>query len=126
MKINVPEFIDNRMCTLPNDAEKLQAELFANIQKKEISLIDFSGATDIISRFINVALGQLLEKVSESDFKKYIKIDYEKLDPDDAIIIKRSLESAKEYYRNREVLEPLEKEFIEELESNAQQNFLFQ
>ena len=119
MKINVPEFIGNAMCTLPNDAEKLQTELIANIRKKEISYIDFRGATDIISRFINIALGQLLETVSESDFDEHVKIDCEGIDPDDAIIIKRALESAKEYYRNRDVLEPAEKEFFEEPEAHG-------
>ena len=112
MKINIPQFINNTMCTLPTDAEKLRKQFLANIQKKEISHVDFKGATDIISRFVNVALGQLLEEVSESDFDDFIKIDFEELDPDDAIIIKRALESAKEFYRNRHVLEPAENEFF--------------
>ena len=112
MKINVPQLIGNPMCTLPGDADKLRAELITNIQKKEISYIDFKGATDIISRFINLALGQLLETVSESDFDEYVKIDYDGIDHDDEIIIKRALESAREYYRNRGVLEPVEKEFF--------------
>ena len=119
MKINVPQFIGNTMCTLPNDAEKLRTKLVTNIQKKETSFIDFKGATDIISRFINLALGQLLETVSESEFDEFIKIDYEGLDPDDEVIIKRALESAKEYYRNSAVLRPLEKGIFEETESDA-------
>jgi hypothetical protein len=113
MKINVPKFINNFMCTLPSDAKKLHDELLTNIQKKEISYIDFEGATDIISRFINIAFGQLLENVSEDDFNGFIKINYEGLDPDDVTIIKRALESAKMYYRNREILGPQEKEFFE-------------
>lgn len=120
MKINVPQFIDNLMCTLPDDAEKLQVALLANIRKKEVSYIDFRSATDIISRFINLALGQLLETVSESDFNEFVKIDYEGIDHDDAIIIKRALESAKEFYRNRAALEPAEKAFFEEPEIHDQ------
>ncbi|MCL1876267.1 MAG: STAS-like domain-containing protein [Synergistaceae bacterium] len=120
MLINVPQFINNKMCTLPSDAEKLQAQLINNIKKKEVSYVDFEGATDIISRFINIALGQLLEKVSENDFDDFIIIDYEGLDPDDAVIIKRALANAKEYYRNIEILKPLEKELFEEMDSNVQ------
>lgn len=113
-KLNVPTFIQNTMCTLPDDAERLRAKLEGNLRRNEKTHIDFTGATDIISRFINLALGELLADFSSEKFDELITIDYNGIDKDDQTIIERSIQSAKEFYANRTSMAKVEQDFIEE------------
>ena len=43
IKVNVPKFINNEMCTLFSDAVKLRNLLFKNIKNKVITELDFTG-----------------------------------------------------------------------------------
>ena len=87
------------MCTLFSDAVKLRNLLFTNIKNNVTTELDFTGATDITSRFVNVSLGELLAVIDPMEFDKYITINNNSLDDMDRSLINSAITGAIKFYK---------------------------
>jgi len=98
--IRIVPLTGTSVCVTAEDGEKVHSVLRdALAQEKEVSL-SFEGVEDLTSLFLNAAVGQLYKEFSKEEIKARLSVV--DMTQDDLVTLKRSVERAKEYFRNPE------------------------
>ncbi len=98
--IKVTDLIGTPLCISAEDGQKVFEKTKQLILSGRKITISFENATMLISLFLNVAIGQLYESLSEEAIRTHLKV--EGLSPDDMELLKRVVDNAKKYYSNKE------------------------
>jgi hypothetical protein len=99
-KINIVSIIGNNICVAAEDGQKVHAVISEALLKGKSVEISFKGIEDITSLFLNTAIGLLYNKFQEDDLRKRLTVI--NADPQDLDTLKRSVERAKEYFKDPE------------------------
>lgn len=87
------------LCVSADDGQKIHDAVVEVIRARQNVHVSFEGVTILISAFLNAAIGQLYGEFSEEDIRKHLSVSG--LGADDLILLKRVIENAKLYFKNR-------------------------
>ena len=98
LKISIFEVIGSPLCVASDDGQKVHERLAAAIKESRSVTISFHNISTLTSAFLNAAIGQLYGAFSEDQIRTLLKV--EDLQPDDLALLKRVVETAKEYFKD--------------------------
>ena len=99
-KINIVSIVENNICVSAEDGLKVYDAIFKALRENKNVEISFRGVEDLTSLFLNVAIGQLYNKFKDDELKKRLSVV--DVSPQDFDTLKRSVERAKEYFKDPE------------------------
>ncbi len=99
-KINIVLVIENNICISAEDGEKVYKVISKALHEGKNVEISFRGVEDLTSLFLNVAIGQLYNEFVDNELKKRLSVV--DVSPQDLDTLKRSIERAKEYFKDPE------------------------
>jgi len=101
VRINVYELIGYSAAILLSDGEILHKQIKKVLDKENtILILDFNNISIIASEFLNIAIGQLYGEYEHSILAKRLTID--NLADEDLETLKRVIDNAKNYFKNKE------------------------
>lgn len=98
--IRVFDIVDGPLCISAEDGQAVHDKIAPFLRDHKPIVISFAGVTDIISAFLNAAIGQLYGEFSESLIRELLTV--RDLAPDDLDLVKRVNSNAKVYFKNRQ------------------------
>lgn len=102
--IHLTELAGGALCVTPQDGEKVFRVIREAIDAGKNIEISFHGVEDLTSAFLNTAIGQLYGIYSEERLKSLLSVSKD-ASPQDLATLKRSVDRAKEYFRDRKPFE---------------------
>ncbi len=112
MRKSVYQIVGTDICVEADDGRKVYDVICEFIKQKQPLILSFMNVNMLTSAFLNTAIGLLYKDFSEQEVKNTLTV--EDLSPTDIILLKRVVDTAKEYYKNPEKMEQSVKEILEE------------
>lgn len=112
IKKSVYQIVGSDICVEADDGKKVSDVISIFLEKEQPVVLSFLNVSMITSAFLNTAIGVLYKTFSENTIKQFLKV--EDLQPTDAVLLKRVVDTAKIYYKDPERLEKSIKEILEE------------
>lgn len=111
--ISLYEVIGNSLCVASSDGQKAYERVAAALKEDRNITLSFRNITLLTSAFLNSAIGQLYGTFSEEKIRSLLEI--RDIQPDDLALLKRVVETAKQYFKdpkkfNQAIKEALENE----------------
>lgn len=104
IKINIFEQIGSNAAVSSEDGEVLYKRIIKGLAEKDIVIIlDFANIELITSTFLNAAIGQLYGRFDSPFLKERLKVN--NLAKEDLELLKKVVERAKEYFKNKTKLD---------------------
>jgi hypothetical protein len=98
LKISIFEVVGSPLCVASDDGQKVYERLAAAIREGRSVTISFHNISTLTSAFLNAAIGQLYGVFSEDQIRTLLNV--EDMQPDDLVLLKRVVETAKEYFKD--------------------------
>lgn len=112
ISISVFAVVGSPYCVASGDGEKV-FELLANgLREGKSVVLSFRNVTALTSAFLNAAVGQLYGVIPESRIPQLLSV--EDIAPDDEELLRRVVETAKEYFKDPDKYEAAVREALEE------------
>lgn len=96
--ISVFEVVGDALCVASNDGQKVYDRLFPALKKQSRTTLSFRNVTALTSAFLNTAIGQLYGEFSEEEIRELLAV--KDIEPDDLALLKRVVDSAKQYFKD--------------------------
>jgi len=96
--IRVQEVVGSDICVASDDGQRLHKLIAAALREGRDVRLSFLNVTSLTSAFLNAAVGQLYGEFSEEQVRKSLSVC--DMDQDDVALLKRVVETAKEYFRD--------------------------
>lgn len=97
-RISVYEVVGSPLCVASNDGQKVNDRLSVALTKAQGVVLSFHNVSTMTSAFLNVAIGQLYGTFTEEQIRSRLRV--EDIDPQDAVLLKRVVETAKMYFQD--------------------------
>jgi len=97
--IRVFDIVGSGLCVSSDDGQLVHDIIAELLRKKNKVIVSFEGVDTLISAFLNAAIGQLYDEFSEEDIRTNLSV--ENMVPDDKELLKRVIDNAKIYFKNR-------------------------
>ena len=110
--IKVFEIVGARLCVASDDGERVHSQIAAALKEGKNVRISFTNVDSLTSAFLNSAIGQLYGEFPEDRIRSGLFVcDIEK---DDLELLKRVVDTAKEYFKDPERVKSARKEVLGE------------
>lgn len=96
--LRVYEVIGSNMAVASDDGQKVYDQIATAISKDGKVELSFENIENLTSAFLNAAVGQLYGTVAEDKIRNSLTVAH--IEPDDVALLKRVVETAKEYFRD--------------------------
>ena len=103
--INVFEVVGSPLCVSSDDGHLVYEKIEKFFLDKKMVVLSFKNTETIISAFLNAAIGQLYGKFSEDEIRNLLSIS--DMSNEDLSLLKRVVDNAKIYFKNRESFDKL-------------------
>lgn len=100
INLSVFEIVGNPLCVASDDGQRVHDRICAALKDKRKVILSFLNITSITSAFLNAAIGQLYGEFSEDDIRGGLQVA--DMAQDDLALLKRVVDTAKAYFRDRE------------------------
>lgn len=97
--IRVFDIVGSGLCVSSDDGQLVHDKIAELLRKKLKITISFENVDTLISAFLNAALGQLYGEFPEEEIRSYLSV--ENMVPEDKVLLKRVIDNAKNYFKNR-------------------------
>lgn len=111
VKISVLEAVGSSLCVASDDGQKVFDRLEQAIQQKRVVILSFNNITALTSAFLNAAIGQLYGVFSEGQIRHSLRL--EDMEQDDIALLKRVVDTAKQYFKNPDMFNQIIEEEME-------------
>lgn len=108
--LSIFEIIGSPFCVASSDGQKVYDRLAPILKKGRNVTLSFHNITTLTSAFLNAAIGQLYGVFSEEDIRSLLKV--EDLQSDDMMLLKRVVETAKQYFKDPQRFQQVVRETI--------------
>ncbi|WP_292993415.1 STAS-like domain-containing protein [Nitrosomonas sp.] len=98
LTISIFEVVGSPLCVASSDGQKIYDRLAAALKEGQSTILSFHNVSTLTSAFLNAAIGQLYDKFSEEQIRALLKV--KDMEPDDLALLKRVVETAKQYFRD--------------------------
>lgn len=112
--IQVFDIVGGGLCVSSDDGQLVHDRIAELLREKRKVIISFENIDTLISAFLNAAIGQLYGEFLEEDIRASLSV--EKMTPDDKELLRRVIENAKIYFKNREKFDKAWKEEVSDEE----------
>ena len=109
--ISVFEIAGSPLCVASDDGQKVYDRISSALKEDRNVTLSFLNVSSVTSAFLNAAIGQLYGTFSEDEIRSKLKV--KDMQPDDLALLKRVVDTAKQYFKdpkrfNRAVHETIE------------------
>ena len=109
--IQISEIVGSDLCIASDEGQKVYEEIATALRKELKVELSFLNVTTLTSAFLNAAIGQLYSGEFPADkIKKSLSVS--NIDQDDLALLKRVVETAKEYFKDPKRFEAARKEVL--------------
>lgn len=98
VNIKVTEVVGNGLCISSEDGQRLFDLISNNFKEYHKVNLSFQDVKHLTSVFLNTSIGQLYASFSEEFIREYLSVS--DIETDDAIVLKRVVDRAKNYFKN--------------------------
>lgn len=113
VSVRVFEIVGSEYCVASDDGQKVYEQIAIAIKARQNINLSFIKIKSLTSAFLNAAIGQLYGSFSEEQIKKSLSIS--DMDQNDLALLKRVVDTAKQYFNNPERFEKQNKEALENI-----------
>lgn len=110
IKITIFEQIGSNAAVSSEDGELLFEKIVKGVENDVRMILDFNNIELITSTFLNAAIGQLYSRYDSPYLRDHLKV--ENLPQEDLELLKKVVERAKEYFKDKEQMEANIKEAL--------------
>ncbi len=97
--IRIFDIVGSGLCVSSDDGQLVHDKIAELLREKHKVIISFEDVDTLISAFLNAAIGQLYDEFPEEDIRTYLSV--ENMVPEDKELLKRVIDNAKIYFKNR-------------------------
>ncbi len=115
--ISVFEVVGSPLCVASGDGQKVYERLASVLGEEHGAALSFHNVDMLTSAFLNTAIGQLYGKFSEERIRSSVSVV--DMEPEDAALLKRVVETAKRYFKDPERFELASRDALEEDDADA-------
>jgi hypothetical protein len=112
LNISVFEVVGSQLCVASDDGQKIHNRIAAALRKGQNATISFRNVVSLTSAFLNAAIGQLYGEFTEEQVRSLLKV--QDMQQDDLALLKRVVETAKQYFSDPERFQRATREALEE------------
>ena len=102
-KINIFDLVGGKAAVSTEDGERLFETISVFLEKDFEVVLDFANIEMLITTFLNAAIGQLYSKYDSPFLKEHLSVSG--LQPEDRERMIKTIERAKEYFKDKDNLE---------------------
>ena len=121
IRISIFEVVGSPLCVASGDGQKVYDRLSTALEKDRCVALSFRNVTTLTSAFLNAAIGQLYGTFSEEQIRDLLKV--EDAEQDDLALLKRVVDNAKLYFKDKEgynkAVEETEENGDDDLQNNS-------
>lgn len=110
--ISVFEIVGSSLCVASGDGQKIYDRLEALLKERRSVMISFRNVTILTSAFLNAAIGQLYGTFNEDEIRALL--DVQDIQSDDLELLKRVIETAKQYFKDPKRFEQANRDVLED------------
>ena len=110
--ISIFEVVGSPLCVASSDGQKVHDRLAAVLKEGRSVTLSFHNVTTLTSAFLNAAIGQLYGAFSEEQIRSLLKV--QDMQPDDLALLKRVVETAKQYFKDPQKFDQAVRETLED------------
>ena len=100
LTLSILEVVGSPLCVASDDGQKVHDRIAAAMKEGQGVTVSFLNVSSLTSAFLNAAIGQLYSSFSENEIRSKLKVA--DLEPDDRELLKRVVDTAKEYFKDPE------------------------
>ncbi|SRR6185295_985046 len=98
LDLSIYEIVGSPLCVASEDGQKVYERIAAALREGRAVSVSFRNVTSLTSAFLNAAIGQLYGPFSEDEIRAKLRV--QDMEPDDRALLKRVVDTAKEYFRD--------------------------
>jgi hypothetical protein len=110
--MNIKGIVGSEFCVASDDGQKIYEMITKALNGGRKVVLSFLNVESLTSAFLNTAIGQLYGSFSKDEIKKSLLV--KNISPEDRMLLKRVVETAKEYYKNPKQFEEQNREAMED------------
>ena len=96
--ISVFEIAGSPLCVASDDGQKVYDRISSALKEDRNVTLSFLNVSSVTSAFLNAAIGQLYGTFSEDEIRSKLKV--KDMQPDDLALLKRVVDTAKQYFKD--------------------------
>ena len=100
LTLSILEIVGSPLCVASDDGQKVHDRIAAALKEGQNVTLSFLNVTSLTSAFLNAAIAQLYDSFTENQIRSALKVT--DLQPDDRALLKRVVDTAKEYFKDPE------------------------
>ena len=99
IEIRVYEVVGDKLCVASEDGQKVYERITAAFNEGRKVQLSFQNVESLTSAFLNAAVGQLYGEYDENEIKNLL-LPPKYLESEDLALLKRVVDTAKEYFKD--------------------------
>lgn len=96
--LSVFEVVGSPLCVASDDGQRVHDRIAAAFKEDSNVTVSFLNVSSLTSAFLNAAIGQLYGSFTENEIRSKLKV--KDIEPDDLALLKRVVETAKQYFKD--------------------------
>lgn len=112
LTIRVYEVVGSGLCVAADDGQKVFNRISEALAEGRAVQLSFNRVENLTSAFLNAAIGQLYDAFTEDMIKTHLQVT--DMAADDLTLLKRVVDTAKAYFKDRERFNKARKEALED------------
>ena len=114
--VMVFEVVGSGICVSSDDGQKVHDQIAAALREGKKIKVSFLNVESLTSAFLNAAIGQLYGEFSDETIRESLSVS--DMEQDDLALLKRVVETAKEYFSDPERFRKAREEALEERDAD--------
>jgi hypothetical protein len=110
--IRVLEVVGSDLCVASDDGERVYNRVMNALSEDRKVNLSFANVASLTSAFLNTAVGQLYGRFTEAQIRSGLRVS--DMEQDDLVLLKRVVDTAKEYFRNPERIMKARRDVLED------------
>ena len=98
--IRVYEVVGSPLCVASDDGQRVFEQIERSLREHRNVAVSFHNVESLTSAFLNAAIGQLYATFTPDQIRAALRVD--DMQPDDLALLKRVVDTAKEYFKDPE------------------------
>lgn len=98
LAIRAYEVVGSTLCVASEDGQKVHDQIVSGLRNDRQVVVSFHNVESLTSAFLNAAIGQLYATFPEEMIRAKLRV--EEMQPDDLVLLKRVVETAKLYFKD--------------------------
>src|SRR3990172_9568509 len=98
LTLSIFEVVGSPLCVASDDGQRVHDRVAAALKEGIDVTVSFLNVSSLTSAFLNAAIGQLYGSFTENEIRSKLKV--KDMEPDDLALLKRVVETAKQYFKD--------------------------